>query len=149
MISLESPYGLSQHKGGHSGWFFQSQSASPVAFFLCPRLFFLIFKLFCFNIIFNATVILCISLFLLFKKKIKYGIVLLKCVIGLISNPSIKFYIYIQMVQVTLSVTLKSYTFFKPLDLSISNSQKMIIINANILIDLIYYLLFNIFYTYF
>ena len=53
------------------------------------------------------------------------------------------------MVQVTLSVTLKSYTFFKPLDLSISNSQKMIIINDNILIDLIYYLLFNIFYTYF
>ena len=53
------------------------------------------------------------------------------------------------MVQVTLDVTLKSYTFFKLLDLSISNSQKMIIISANILIDLIYYLLFNIFYTYF
>ena len=52
-------------------------------------------------------------------------------------------------VQVTPSVTLKSYTFFKPLDLSRSNSQKKIFINTNILIDLIYYLLFNIFYTYF
>ena len=52
-------------------------------------------------------------------------------------------------VQVTPGVILKSYTFFKPLDLSRSNSKKKIFINANILIDLIYYLLFNIFYTYF
>ena len=52
-------------------------------------------------------------------------------------------------VQVTPGVTLKSYTFFKPLDLSRSNGQKEILINANILIDLIYYLLFNTFYTYF
>ena len=52
-------------------------------------------------------------------------------------------------VQVTSGVTLKSYTFFKSLDLSRSNAQKKIIINTNILIDLIYYLLFNTFYTYF
>ena len=42
-----------------------------------------------------------------------------------------------------------SYTFFKPSDLSRSNGQKKILINTNILIDLIYYLLFNKFYTYF
>ena len=42
-----------------------------------------------------------------------------------------------------------SYTFFKPLDLSKFNSKKKILINVNILIDLIYYLLFNTFYTYF
>ena len=41
-----------------------------------------------------------------------------------------------------------SYTFFKPLDLSRSNCQKKTLINANILIDLIYYPLFNTFYTY-
>ena len=58
-------------------------------------------------------------------------------------------YIYIRRVQVTPGVTLKIYTFFKPLDLSRSNGQKKILINANILIDLIYYLLFNTFYTYF
>ena len=51
-------------------------------------------------------------------------------------------------VQVTPSVTLKSYIFFKPLDLSRSNGQKKALINANILIDLIYYLLFNTFHTY-
>ena len=37
-------------------------------------------------------------------------------------------------VQVTLGVTLKSYIFFKPLDLSRSNGQKKTIINSNILI---------------
>ena len=37
-------------------------------------------------------------------------------------------------VQVTLGVTLKSYAFFKPLDLSRSNGQKKTIINSNILI---------------
>ena len=58
-------------------------------------------------------------------------------------------YIYMRWVQVTPGVTLKSYTFFKPLDLSRSNGQKKTIINANILIDLIYYSLFNTFYTYF
>ena len=52
-------------------------------------------------------------------------------------------------VQVTPGVTLKSYNFFKLLDLSRSNSPKKTIINANILIDLIYYSLFNTFYTYF
>ena len=40
-----------------------------------------------------------------------------------------------------------SYT-FKPLNLSRSNGQKKIIINANILINLIYYPLFNTFHTY-
>ena len=42
-----------------------------------------------------------------------------------------------------------SYTFFKSLDLSRSNDQKKTLINANILIDLIYYPLFNTFHTYF
>ena len=37
-------------------------------------------------------------------------------------------------VQVTSGVTLKSYTFFKPLDLSKSNSKKKTLINTNILI---------------
>ena len=37
-------------------------------------------------------------------------------------------------IQVTLCVTLKSYTYFKPLDLSRSNDQKKTLINANILI---------------
>ena len=37
-------------------------------------------------------------------------------------------------VQVTPGVTLKSYTFLKPLDLSRSNSQKKTFINTNILI---------------
>ena len=47
-------------------------------------------------------------------------------------------------------LTLKSYTFLKPLDLSKSNGKKKnkIIINANILINLIYYPLFNTFHTY-
>ena len=35
-------------------------------------------------------------------------------------------------VQVTPGVTLKSYTFFKPLDLSKSNGKKKTFINANI-----------------
>ena len=52
-------------------------------------------------------------------------------------------------VQVTTDVTLKSYTFFKPLDLSRSNGKKKTLINANILIDLIYYPFFNTFHTYF
>ena len=51
------------------------------------------------------------------------------------------------IVQVTPGIILKSYTFFKPLDLNRSNSQKKILINANILIDLIYYPLFNTFRT--
>ena len=41
------------------------------------------------------------------------------------------------------SVTLKSFTFFKPLDLNRSNGQKKTLINVNILIDLIYYLLIH------
>ena len=51
-------------------------------------------------------------------------------------------------VQVTPAL-YSSYTFFKPLNLSRSNGKKKTIINANILIDLIYYSLFNTFYTYF
>ena len=46
-------------------------------------------------------------------------------------------------VQVTPGITLKSYTFFKPLDLSRSNDKKETIINANILIRLM--LIFNLF----
>ena len=42
-----------------------------------------------------------------------------------------------------------SYTFFISLDLSKSNSKKKTLINANILIDIIYYSLFNTFHTYF
>ena len=52
-------------------------------------------------------------------------------------------------IQVTPGVSLKNYIFFKPLDLSKSNSQRKTLINANILIDLIYYPLFNTFHTYF
>ena len=53
-------------------------------------------------------------------------------------------------VQVTPGLTLySSYTFFKPLNLSRSNGKKKTIINANILIDLIYYSLFNTSYTHF
>ena len=50
-------------------------------------------------------------------------------------------------IQVTPGVTLKSYTFFKLLDLSRSNDKKKTLINANILIQLIYYLLFNTSHT--
>ena len=49
-------------------------------------------------------------------------------------------YIYMRWVQVTPSVTLKSYTFSKPLDLSRSNGKKKI--HSLMLIsdkDLIYY----------
>ena len=49
-------------------------------------------------------------------------------------------------VQVTPGVTLKSYTFFKPLDLSKSNGKKKTLINTNILI-FIYYPLFTTFHT--
>ena len=38
-------------------------------------------------------------------------------------------------VQVTPSVTLKSYTFFKPLNLSRSNDQKKALINTKYLIN--------------
>ena len=44
------------------------------------------------------------------------------------------YYYYQRQVQVTPGVTLKSYTFFKPLDLSRSNGKKKTLINANILI---------------
>ena len=44
----------------------------------------------------------------------------------------------------------KELHFLKSLDLNRFNGKKKkILINANILIDLIYYLLFNSFYTYF
>ena len=39
-------------------------------------------------------------------------------------------------VQVTPNITLKSYTFSKPLNLNISNSQKNTLINADILIKI-------------
>ena len=42
----------------------------------------------------------------------------------------------------------QAYTFFKPLDLSKSNSQKNSLINTNMIIDLIYYPLFNTFHIY-
>ena len=42
----------------------------------------------------------------------------------------------------------QAYTFFKPLDLSKSNSQKHTLINTNMIIDLIYYPLFNTFHIY-
>ena len=61
---------------------------------------------------------------------------------------NIKIYIYIYRER-ERERERERYTFFKPLDLSRSNNQKKILINANILIDLIYYLLFNTFYTYF
>ena len=53
-------------------------------------------------------------------------------------------YIYIYIYVYDMG---SSYTFFKPLDLSRSNGQKKTIINANILIDFIYYPLFNTFHT--
>ena len=52
------------------------------------------------------------------------------------------------LAKITPGIILKSYTFFKPLDLNRPNNQKKTLINTNILIDLIYYLLFNIFHTY-
>ena len=58
-------------------------------------------------------------------------------------------FIHTRWVQVILCVTLKSYTFFKSLDLSRSNGKKKTLININILIDFIYYPLFNTFHTYF
>ena len=48
-------------------------------------------------------------------------------------------------VQVTPGVTLKSYTFFKPLNLSRSNDQKKALINNKYLIN---YPLFIAFYSY-
>ena len=61
-----------------------------------------------------------------------------------------KRYIYIyRWVQITPSVTLKIYTFFKPLNLSRFNGQKKTLVNVIILIDLNYYPLFNTFHTYF
>ena len=50
---------------------------------------------------------------------------------SLLSN-LIYIYIYMRWVQVTPGVTLKSYTYFKPLDLSKSNGKKKTLINANI-----------------
>ena len=77
----------------------------------------------------------------------------------LLQHLALYIYIYIKRererkrkrwVQVTTCVTLKSYTFFKSLDLSRSNKKKKkTLINANILIQLIYYSLFNIFHIYF
>ena len=50
-------------------------------------------------------------------------------------------------VQITSSVTLKSYTFFKPLNLSISNGQKNTLINADILTRISFIILiYNISY---
>ena len=42
-----------------------------------------------------------------------------------------------------------SYIFFKSLDLSRSNGKKKTLINTNILINFIYYPLFDTFHTYF
>ena len=50
---------------------------------------------------------------------------------------SLYIYIYFKRwVQVTPGVTLKRYTFFKPLDLSRSNGQKKTLINVNIQIKI-------------
>ena len=49
-------------------------------------------------------------------------------------NFSQLYLLYMRWVQVTPGVTLQSYTFFKPLDLSRSNGQKNTLINAKILI---------------
>ena len=48
-------------------------------------------------------------------------------------------------VQITPSVTLNSYTFFKSLDLSRSDNKKNILINANILLIsfIIHYLIYS------
>ena len=51
----------------------------------------------------------------------------------------VKSYIYIRWVQVTPGVTLKSYTFFKLLDLSKSNDKKNALICYYFDKDLIYY----------
>ena len=42
----------------------------------------------------------------------------------------------------------QAYTYFKLLDLSKSNGQKNSLINTNMIIDLIYYPLFNTFHIY-
>ena len=56
-------------------------------------------------------------------------------------------HIYIRWVQVTPDITLKSYTFSKPLDFSRSNSQKNALINAIILIRFSFIILiYNILY---
>ena len=54
------------------------------------------------------------------------GVTLLRVIPGVIWTQLIYIYIYVYMrwVQVTHGVTLKSYTFFKPLDLSRSNGQE-------------------------
>ena len=60
-------------------------------------------------------------------------------------------YIYIYINEMSSSYTgviLKSYIFSKLLNLSKSNSPKKTLVNANILIDLIYYSLFMTFNTY-
>ena len=44
-------------------------------------------------------------------------------------------------VQVTPGITLKSYTFSKPLDFSRSNGQKNTLINADILINISFIIL--------
>ena len=51
-------------------------------------------------------------------------------------------YIYMRWVQVILGITLKSYTFSKPLDLSKSNGKKRILINVNILIKISFIILY-------
>ena len=53
----------------------------------------------------------------------------------LVKKIYIYIYIYMRWVQVTSGVTLKSYTFFKPLDLSKSNDQKKTLISTKYLIN--------------
>ena len=52
-------------------------------------------------------------------------------------------------VQVKLGITLKSYTFSKPLDFSRSNGQKNVFINADILIRISFVILiYNILFLF-
>ena len=74
------------------------------------------------------------------RQKVFWNIATGKIMVCINNNKSY-IYIYIRWVQVTPSVTLKSYTFSKPLDLSRSNSKKNALINANIMIKISFIIL--------
>ena len=72
---------------------------------------------------------------------------MLKCRFPKVFYLIIEVHCFKRWVQVTSGVTLKSYTFFKPLDLNRSNGQKKTLINTIILISIsliILYLLHSI-----
>ena len=80
------------------------------------------------------------------RQKVFWNIATGKIMVCIYDNKSY-IYIYIRQVQVTPSVTLKSYTFSKPLDLSRSNIKKNALINADILIRISFIILiYNISY---